>query len=257
MKIFLHLSYCGTRYHGFQIQPNARTIAGELTEASEKIFGVSVKITGCSRTDSGVHALDYYACAEFYGKYNRIPVEKLCTIYNSMLPDDIAVYEAYPTERDFNPRKAAVLKRYEYKILDGGKKDPLLCGQVTRYKRQLNVSLMDKCAKQLLGTHDFKAFCSTGSDTPTTERTIVCADIERIGELVVFTIEGNGFLYNMVRIAIGTLMYISDGKLADDAIEQAYKTLDRTTLGITAAADGLYLSKVTLDRHYAGTEYYD
>ncbi len=257
MKIFLHLSYCGTLFHGFQIQPGARTVAGELTSASEKIFGVSVKISGCSRTDSGVHALDYYACAEFHGNYNKIPTEKLCTIYNSILPEDIAIFEAYPTTCEFNPRKAAVLKRYEYRILDGGKKNPFLYGRVTRHNKPLDVSLMDRCAKQLIGTHDFKAFCATGSDALTTERTIVYAGVERSGELTVFSIEGNGFLYNMVRIAAGTLIYISDGKLAPDCIERAYKTLDRTSLGITSAADGLYLSSVTLDRHYNESEYYD
>ncbi len=130
MKIFLHLSYCGTNFHGFQIQPQARTVAGELERVSSEIFGCNVKVSGCSRTDAGVHALDYYACAELLSDFNRIPADKLVLIYNNFLPSDISVTDAYPTCDGYNPRKAAMYKTYEYLINDSCIRDPFSAGRI-------------------------------------------------------------------------------------------------------------------------------
>lgn len=257
MKIFLRLCYIGVDFHGFQIQNNCRTVAGELKVVSDKIFGVPCRISGCSRTDAGVHALDFYASVEPLDQtFNRIPCERLRTIYNFLLPEDISVIEAYPTT-SFNPRKSAVKKKYEYRILDGGQKDPFEYKRVYRHKLKLNVPLMNKAAKQLIGEHDFKAFSSTGSERATTVRTIYSAYVTRCDKYVTFFIEGNGFLYNMVRIIVGTLLYISDGKLNESVISNAFTECDRTLLGITAPPDGLYLSQVTLDKEYPKLNGYD
>ncbi len=255
MKILLHLSYCGTDFHGSQIQPNKRTVAGELEKASSLIFGCGVKVSGCSRTDAGVHALDYYAAAELYGQYNRIPLEKLTLIYNNMLPHDISMLEAYPTSDEFNPRKCAAYKTYEYIINDSGIKDPFSSGRVLNVKMPLDDMLMDKCAKDLIGEHDFSAFCAVGGSAKTTIRTITDAHVRREGKNVIFSITGNGFLYNMVRIVTGTLIYISQKKLTPDAIKHATSSGDRTDAGYTVPGDGLYLARVTLDKRYTAVNY--
>ncbi len=255
MKILLHLSYCGTHFHGSQIQPNARTVSGELKRVSSVIFGCDVGISGCSRTDAGVHALDYYACAELSGEYNKIPADRLVLIYNNLLPSDISVFEAYPTSDDFNPRKNAIYKTYEYVINDSGIKDPFASGRICNVKHPLNVPLMDKAAGDLIGTHDFAAFCAVGGSATTTVRTITEASVVRRGGNVVFTVTGNGFLYNMVRIAVGTLICIGTDKLSEDAVKTALSSGKRTDAGYTAPPDGLYLKKVTLSHTYPAVNY--
>ncbi len=256
MKILLHLSYCGTNYHGFQIQPRAVTVAGVLEKVSREIFGCDVKISGCSRTDAGVHALDYYACAELLSSdYNRIPIDKLTLIYNNFLPADISVSEAYPTCDGFNPRRSAAYKTYEYIINDSGIKDPFMYGRVYNVKTRLDTELMNRAAKHFIGEHDFSAFCAVGGDVKTTVRTITDASVSRVDEKVVFRITGNGFLYNMVRIATGTLIYISLGKLPPDGVLRAINSKKRTDAGVTVPPDGLYLSKVTLSQEFSAVEY--
>ncbi len=257
MKILLHLSYCGTNYHGFQIQPKERTVAGVLEQISSEIFGCEVKVSGCSRTDAGVHALDYYACAELLSnRYNRIPIDKLTLIYNNFLPCDISVFQAYPTTDEFNPRKAAAYKTYEYLINDTGIKDPFSSGRVLNIKTQLDTELMDLAAKQFIGEHDFSAFCAVGGSAKTTVRTITDASVHRAENNVVFRITGNGFLYNMVRIATGTLIYISQGKLPSDGISRAISSGKRTDAGLTVPPDGLYLAKVTLSEEFPQVNYH-
>ncbi len=240
-RILLTLCYDGTHYHGWQVQPNAVTVQQVLQDAVERITGVRSGITGCSRTDAGVHA-KMFCCA--LDTASPLRGEKLCQALNAVLPRDVAVYDAEEVHDDFHPRYDACGKRYEYHMYNGRQRHPFYEGRAVHINRRLDEQALDRAAKDFLGTHDFTAFCASGSSVEDTVRTVTHAAVRREGELVIFSVAADGFLYNMVRIMAGTLLDMAAGRIAPDAIPAILASCDRERAGVTAPAHGLYLQEV-------------
>lgn len=243
-NIALRLRYDGSRYHGWQVQKNAITVAQTMEEALAKVCGERVKLTGCGRTDAGVHALRY--CASFHSDCT-VPVDRMPLAVNSRLPDDIAVVDAVEVPDDFNAIGSCVKKEYVYKILNSRIPDPFLADRVCFYPQRLDISLMQAAARAFEGTHDFKAVRSEGTQTKTTVRTVYWCRAEKDGDLITVSICANGFLYNMCRAMVGTMVYASYGKLIPEEIPALLEKRDRRLTGPTMPPQGLYLNRVWYD----------
>ena len=243
-NIALRLRYDGSRYHGWQVQKNAITVAQTMEEALAKVCGERVKLTGCGRTDAGVHALRY--CANFHSDCT-VPVDRMPLAVNSRLPDDIAVVDAVEVPDDFNAIGSCVKKEYVYKILNSRIPDPFLADRVCFYPQRLDISLMQAAARAFEGTHDFKAVRSEGTQTKTTVRTVYWCRAEKDGDLITVSICANGFLYNMCRAMVGTMVYASYGKLIPEEIPALLEKPDRRLTGPTMPPQGLYLNRVWYD----------
>lgn len=243
-NIALRLRYDGSRYHGWQVQKNAITVAQTMEEALAKVCGERVKLTGCGRTDAGVHALRY--CANFHSDCT-VPVDRMPLALNSRLPDDIAVVDAVVVPDDFNAIGSCVKKEYVYKILNSRIPDPFLADRVCFYPQRLDISLMQAAARAFEGTHDFKAVRSEGTQTKTTVRTVYWCRAEKDGDLITVSICANGFLYNMCRAMVGTMVYASYGKLIPEEIPALLEKRDRRLTGPTMPPQGLYLNRVWYD----------
>ena len=238
-NIALRLRYDGSCYHGWQVQKNAITVAQTMEEALAKVCGERVKLTGCGRTDAGVHALRY--CANFHSDCT-VPVDRMPLAVNSRLPDDIAVVDAVEVPDDFNAIGSCVKKEYVYKILNSRIPD-----RVCFYPQRLDISLMQAAARAFEGTHDFKAVRSEGTQTKTTVRTVYWCRAEKDGDLITVSICANGFLYNMCRAMVGTMVYASYGKLIPEEIPALLEKRDRRLTGPTMPPQGLYLNRVWYD----------
>lgn len=243
-NIALRLRYDGSRYLGWQVQKNAITVAQTMEEALAKVCGERVKLTGCGRTDAGVHALRY--CANFHSDCT-VPVDRMPLAVNSRLPDDIAVVDAVEVPDDFNAIGSCVKKEYVYKILNSRIPDPFLADRVCFYPQRLDISLMQAAARAFEGTHDFKAVRSEGTQTKTTVRTVYWCRVEKDGDLITVSICANGFLYNMCRAMVGTMVYASYGKLIPEEIPALLEKRDRRLTGPTMPPQGLYLNRVWYD----------
>lgn len=237
----LLIRYDGSRYHGWQVQPNGVTVQQCLQDAVEALTGVRSGITGCSRTDAGVHAT-MFCCA--LKTDSVIPAERVPAALNAHLPRDIAVYDCRVVEDSFHPRYDATGKRYVYRIWNHPYRHPFWEGRAYHFGRRLNADVMNDAAKGMLGTHDFTAFCSVGSSVEDRVRTVRRCEVRRQGDLVEITVEADGFLYNMVRIMVGTLLDVESGKISAEAIPAIIASMDRNKAGVTAPAEGLYLEEV-------------
>ena len=240
-KLLLTLQYDGTRYHGWQVQPNAVTVQETLQDAVEKITGVRYGITGCSRTDTGVHARRFYCTMD---ESKSLPAASLMRALNATLPEDIAVLEQRQIPSEFHPRYSAQGKRYVYYIWNDEVRSPFYKGYSLHLRSPLNVEKLNETAQLFLGTHDFSAFCSAGSSVEDKTRTIRRSEVARQGSLVTYTVEADGFLYNMVRILVGTLLDVHAGRLTETAVFQALQTGQRELAGATAPPHGLFLDEV-------------
>ncbi len=240
-NIALRLRYDGSRYHGWQVQKNALTVAQTMEEALSKVCGEKIKLTGCGRTDAGVHALRY--CANFRSDCT-VPVDRLPLAVNARLPGDIAVVDAVEVAEDFNAIGSCIKKEYVYKILNSRIPDPFLAERVCFYPQRLDISLMQAAARAFEGTHDFKAVRSEGTQTKTTVRTVHWCRAERDGDLITVSICANGFLYNMCRAMVGTMVYASYGKLIPEEIPELLEKRDRRLTGPTMPPQGLYLNRI-------------
>ncbi len=237
----LIMSYDGTPYHGWQMQENATSVQQCLSEAIERIFGEKPTIYGSSRTDKGVHAIGF--CCNFKTEKER-DCEKIVVGLNAVLPESICVLSCETVDENFNARFDAKGKEYIYKIWNSRRRNPFLLNKALHHPFYLDCEMLNKQAKSYIGTHDFSAFCAAGGTTKTNVRTIFDCSVEREGDLVIFKVKGDGFLYNMVRIMVGTLLDINSGKIEKDSIEQIIDSRDRLRAGITAKAHGLYLNEV-------------
>lgn len=244
-NLLLELAYNGANYHGWQKQNNASTVQQTVEETLCALLGETVSVNGCSRTDAGVHAKQYF-CS--FMTENSIPEAGLVTAANDKLPDDIAVKSCVSVGMDFHARFDCKGKEYVYTVHNSRIKDPFLKDTALRWKYPINESLLDKEAKAFIGVHDFKTFCSADCDKENTVREIFDCGVKREGDLVLFTVSGSGFLYNMVRIIVGTLLYIGDGKLAKGCIPDLINARDRTLAGKTVEPQGLYLNRVFYDK---------
>ena len=240
-NIALRLKYDGSRYHGWQVQKNDITVCQTMEEALEKVCGHPVKLVGCGRTDAGVHALRY--CANFKSDC-RIPPDRLPLAINSRLPGDIAVTDAVEAPEAFNAIGSCIKKEYIYKIHNSNIRDPFWEKRVCFYPQHLDMELMQRAAKAFEGTHDFKAVRSEGTQTKTTVRTVYWCRAEKEGDIITVSICANGFLYNMCRAMVGTMVYASYGKLLPEEIPALLEKGDRRLTGPTMPPQGLYLSRV-------------
>ena len=250
-NILLTIEYDGTDFFGWQIQPEARTVQGEIQRVLKILCGTDVKVDGTSRTDAGVHALGQRA--SFTADLKGLPPEKLAYVMNNLLAPDVKILEAAVCPPDFHARYRAVGKKYVYKIMNGAPKDVFNRHFYYFYDRPLDPEKMREAAGQLVGTHDFRAFMAQGS-TPqeTTVRTIRSYDVawkdrpelaEGCREITL-TVAGNSFLYNMVRIMTGTLVEAGLGRIAPEDIPGILQSGDRSRAGHTAPPQGLYLAEV-------------
>ena len=233
--------YDGRPYHGWQIQKNAVTVQEVLQEALSGVLGSAPPIKGCSRTDAGVHALDFHVSMPLE---SDISCRNLVRALNSKLPESVAVRECREVGEDFHARYSVKSKRYLYKILNCPVRDPFYSGLALHYPKKLDETLMENEARALLGRHDFSAFCAAGGSVEDKVRTVSAFSAERSGDMIFLRITADGFLYNMVRIITGTLIDIERGKIERGSIGDIIDSLDRSRAGFTAPPDGLYLEKV-------------
>ena len=236
----LIVAYDGTEYHGWQVQPNARTIEGELNRCLSELLQEDIQVIGASRTDAGVHAKGNIAV---FDTDARMPAEKISYALNQRLPKDIVIQKSCQVDADFHPRHCDTRKTYSYHIYRGEFPMPLR----TRYSYftyvPLDVTKMREAAAFFLGEHDFKSFCSANTQVESTVRTIEFLDVTEDDQELVITIRGNGFLYNMVRIIAGTLVDVGRGFLAVEDIPNILKACNRERAGQTLPACGLVLEK--------------
>ncbi len=248
-KILLTIAYNGSRYCGYQLQGELPTISLMLNKASRQAFGFECNVTGCSRTDSGVHALGYCLTVEPKNEWNEItiPVDKIPIAMNVKLPRDISVLEAKEVDKDFHPRYNVKMKEYVYKIHASRIRNPFYEKLALEYGKEIsneNIEKMTQGAQKFVGTHKFDAFMATGSKIEDTTRTVYYARVEKNGDLIEFTVCADGFLYNMVRIMVGTLLSVAEGKISPEQIEDIIASQKRERAGVTASPEGLYLKKI-------------
>lgn len=245
MKYFAKIKYLGTAFHGFQVQPGLRTVQGELNNALNQAFGLPCKVTGCSRTDAGVHANEFCLTVECDG--GTIPADKLPIAVARFLPTDLSLFYAEECDNAFHPRYDVREKEYLYRIINRPIYDPFEFGRAWFLSRPVSddgLMLMRSAAKHFIGRYDFSTFMSEGSDVEDTVRTVTALSVERNGDLIEIRISADGFLYNMVRIIVGTLTEVAFGRISPDDIVDIINSHDRSRAGMTAPADGLYLNKV-------------
>ena len=245
MKYFAKIKYLGTDFHGFQVQPGKRTVQGELCSALALAFGLPVKVTGCSRTDAGVHANEFAVTVECDG--GTIPAERLPVSVARFLPPDLSLYYARECDGDFHPRYDVKSKEYLYRIINRRIYDPFDYGRAWFLPRTVTdegIERMRRAAEFVVGRHDFSAFMSVGSDVEDTVRTVFYLDIRKCGDLIEIRICADGFLYNMVRIIVGTLVEIACGRFEPSDMEKIISSCDRKNAGMTAPPEGLYLNSV-------------
>lgn len=241
-NIKLTIEYDGTNYSGWQKQANTNnTIQEEIENAIEKVVDEKVTIIGAGRTDKGVHGRGQVAN---FNTNSRIPEEKFKYAINRYLPEDIAIVESIEVEESFHSRYDALGKKYKYLIYNAPVKSPIFRNYSYYIPYKLNIQSMDKAKDYFIGKHDFAAFMASGSGIEDTIRNIYYISLTNCNNIIEFEIYGDGFLYNMVRIIVGTLIDIGRGKIESDSIPNILKSKDRKNAGHTAAAEGLYLEKV-------------
>ena len=253
MKHLLRLSYLGTRYFGFQVQPKGETIQAALQCAAEKIFSSPCTVTGCSRTDSGVHANEYLAVVENIG-HSSISEAAIPRAMNTYLPADIAVQKSVVVSDDFSIRRHVQGKEYMYLIWNHPVRNPFYQDRALSYFRPIQQEKISEVLPYFIGKHDFRAFMASGSDVIDTVRTITDLRVEKDGNFVKIFVSADGFLYNMVRIIVGTLLEVSEGKISPKQLKEAIDGGTRDAVGRTASAQGLYLNRVFLDETYFDEE---
>lgn len=248
MRILLTIEYFGKNYAGWQRQKNAISVQQVLEEKLSLILQSPVVLSASGRTDSGVHALGQKAHFDYDGNF---PVGKIAFAVNTTLPEDVRVLSAVEVPDDFHAQYSAKRKTYVYKMYVSRTLHPLKNYHFARIPYdKVNFEKMKKSCEDLIGTHDFAGFSSTGSGIKTTVRTVYSATLIKDGEDVTLEITGNGFLYNMVRIIAGTLAYIGAGLLPEDSIKKVLETKNRKLAGKTFPPQGLYLKDVVYEDDY-------
>lgn len=250
MKILLKISYVGTAYCGFQAQDNGTAVQNVMTEAAKNVFGEDCNVTGCSRTDAGVHARGFcltVAPVNMREGWCTVPTDKIHRAFARFLPDDIAVLAAAEVPDDFHPRYSAKGKRYVYRIWNAPWDNPFEFGRVAKCGVKIDgeaLARMQAAAEYYVGRHDFRAFMGSGSKITDTNRTVFSAGVEKKENVIEFSVSADGFLYNMVRIMAGTLLLAAAGKIKPEEVASIIESGDRKKAGVTAPPEGLYLDEV-------------
>lgn len=241
-RVRLVVAYDGTNYHGWQLQPGAVTIESELNEALTRLLGEPIQVIGASRTDSGVHSMGNVAV---FDTVHRMPADKISFALNQRLPEDIRIQSSEQVADDWHPRKCRCVKTYEYRILNRKMELPSerLYSCFCHY--DLNLEKMRQAAAFLEGEHDFKSFCNVRTQVLDTVRTVYEIKIDRRdNDIIAIRVTGNGFLYNMVRILVGTLLSVGMGQREPEDMKKILAACDRAAAGPTAPAKGLMLVKM-------------
>ena len=215
-----------------------------LEQAASAVMGHPVKMTGCGRTDAGVHARVYVAN---FRTDARIPTDRIPYALNTHLPDDIAVTGAMEVPERFNAIGSCVKKEYTYLIYNSHIRDPFYVNRAWLYPKHLDEAVMQRAGQQFVGTHDFAAVRSVGTDVKSTVRTVYYYEVERQGNLISLRVCANGFLYNMARAMAGTVVYAAEGKFPPEEIGEILRRGDRTAAGPTVPPGGLYMTKLWYD----------
>jgi len=240
-NIAARLMFDGTGYHGWQVQKSEVTIAGTIEAALSRLCGHTVKVHGCGRTDAGVHAESY--CFNFRTSM-KIPPDRLPFAINTLLPPDISVQNALYVPDDFDANLSCVKKEYTYRIYNSRIRNPFYTNRAHFYTQKIDIELMRAAARHFVGTHDFAALRSSGTETKTTVRTVHWCDIGENSPIIELRICADGFLYNMARAIAGTLLYVSEGKIMPDDIPLLIDKKDRRLTGPTVPPGGLYLTRI-------------
>lgn len=243
-RVRLWVAYDGTDYHGWQVQNNGITIEEKLNEALFHLCGEEIQVIGASRTDAGVHALGNVAV---FDTKSPIPAEKMAYALNARLPEDIRVMKSEEVDPSWHPRHCKSRKTYEYRIFCGEICQPVRRRYTYHVYHRLDVEAMREGARYLVGTHDFKSFCQTGSQVESTVRTVYAVELVEDGVELVIRVQGAGFLYNMVRIIAGTLVEVGLGRRRAEDIPGILESRDRSKAGPTAPAKGLTLVAYRFD----------
>lgn len=240
-RIKLTIAYDGTNYCGWQVQPNGITVEEVVNKALKKLTGEDIQVIGASRTDSGVHALGNVAV---FDTHTTIPPERISYALNQRLPEDIVIVKSEEVAEDFHPRYCDCSKTYEYHILNT--RIPIPTKRLTNYfvSYDLDVEKMRKAAGYLIGEHDFVSFCNVRTDVEDTVRTVTELEILKDGEEITIRISGNGFLYNMVRIIVGTLIRVGRRFYEPEKVKEILEAKDRKAAGVTAPPHGLILAEI-------------
>ncbi len=251
MKLLIKISYLGTDYCGYQVQPNGVSVQQKLNEAAKALFGCDCDIVGCSRTDSGVHAKEFCATVSKQGYEDlqtAVPIEKIPLALSAHLPPDISVFAAEWVKSDFHARYDVKEKEYLYRIYNRSVRDPFYEGRAAHIPRHIgdeDLLRMQEAAALFIGEHDFSSFMAQGSKVASTVRNITRSEVFREGDMITYRVAANGFLYNMVRIIMGTLMNVAEGKLSLADVKKLLNTPnDRKNAGPTMPPEGLYLNRV-------------
>ncbi|MDG4657896.1 tRNA pseudouridine(38-40) synthase TruA [Ectobacillus antri] len=240
-RIKCTISYDGTNFSGYQMQQKDRTVQFEIERALRKIHKDDIRTHASGRTDARVHA---YGQVFHFDSPLAIPALGWVAALNSALPEDIAVRRVEKVHSHFHARYDVVSKEYRYKVLLNGRDNVFARNYMYRYPYRIDVSTMEAAAKHFLGTHDFTSFCSAKSDKENKVRTIHEIEIQQNGDELLFRFVGNGFLYNMVRIMVGTLLDVGQGRRAPADIPAILEKRDRRYASKTAPGHGLYLWQV-------------
>ena len=247
-NLLFKIAFVGSGFHGWQQQDNATSVQGEHKDAFFRLTGEDVNIIGCSRTDAGVHANEYFFNVK---TESAIPCESFpVALSSAKLPGEISIISCKEVSSDFNARVDSTKKEYIYVFENTPVGSPFNYKRACHYKYPMDAELMNDACKHFIGEYDFSAFCASGAQVVSKVRRIYSASVEREGDFVIFRVCGNGFLYNMVRIMAGTLLYVNMGKIKKEEIPDILKSKDRAKAGITAIPDGLYLNKV----YFSGEE---
>ena len=241
-RIKLTVAYDGTDYCGWQVQPNGVTIEEILNREISGLTGEEIRVIGASRTDSGVHAYEY--CISMKLEHS-IPEQRLVAALNHFLPPNIAVHSCEQVDDNFHARYSCKGKEYVYKMWNHPIRDPFLDGYAHHYWYALDEKQLNEAAKHYIGSHDFTSFCTLDQrKMGDMVRTVTEAKVERAGDMVLFTVSADGFLYNMVRIMVGTLLRVAQGKFQPEDIPHILEAKNRKMAGPTAPPCGLYLNRV-------------
>ena len=240
-NIKLIVEYDGTKFNGWQKQPDKLNIQGEIEKAISEITGEDIELIGSGRTDAGVHSLGQTAN---FKTNSNIPIEKFAIAINSRLKKSIVIKSAEEVEENFHSRYSVKSKTYRYIINNSEQGTAIYRNLEVHVPMKLDVSLMKEAIKYFEGEHDFKAFKASGTSSKSSVRTIYKGEIRREGERIIIELTGNGFLYNMVRIIVGTLVDVGLGKIKPENIKSRIEAENRENAGKTFPAHGLYLLKV-------------
>ena len=243
-NVAITLKYLGTAYHGWQVQKTQVTVGETVEKAVAMVVGHPVHVTGCGRTDAGVHARVYIAN---FRTTSRIPVDRLPYALNTHLPLDIVVTDAREVPEGFNAIGSCVKKEYTYLIYNSAIKDPFYVNRAWFYPKHLDEKVMQLAGSQFVGTHDFVAVRSVGTEVKSTVRTVYYYEVAREGDIISLRVCANGFLYNMARAMAGTVVYAAEGKFPPESVAEILERGDRKAAGPTVPPGGLYMTQLWYD----------